>query len=299
METLWTTDDLRHLKKTHETFVGIDSDGCVFDTMSVKQKQFFHPLIIEYWGLQAGEKPLRACAEFVNLYSRNRGVNRFPALLQTFELYNSHPEVVSKGLPPIETGPLKGYVGSGLALGNPSLKEYVAAHPNEPELARLLNWSLAVNDAIDARMKPVPPYRWALQALELIHSNSDSIVVSQTPECALAKEWKLHGIDRFVCLIAGQELGTKVQHLQLATQGRFDASHALMVGDALGDLKAARQAGALFYPIVPGHEEESWQRFCEEAYPRFLEGRYAGTYADKLVQDFENCLPATPPWLEP
>ena len=32
---------LREFRKTHEFFVGIDSDGCAFDTMEVKHKERF------------------------------------------------------------------------------------------------------------------------------------------------------------------------------------------------------------------------------------------------------------------
>ena len=34
---------LRNLNPDHEFFIGIDSDGCVFDSMEVKQKEFFIP----------------------------------------------------------------------------------------------------------------------------------------------------------------------------------------------------------------------------------------------------------------
>lgn len=36
------------LPKHHDTLVGIDSDGCVFDTMTVKQREHFfrhHPAL--------------------------------------------------------------------------------------------------------------------------------------------------------------------------------------------------------------------------------------------------------------
>ena len=45
-----------------------------------------------------------------------------------------------------------------------------------------------------------------------------------------------------------------------------------MVGDAMGDYDAAMANGALFYPIDPGFEDQSWQRFFEEALPRFFNG---------------------------
>ena len=69
-----------------------------------------------------------------------------------------------------------------------------------------------------------------------------------------------------------------------------------MVGDAPGDLKAARANGALFYPIVPGDETTSWKRFFEEAIDKFISGQYAGEYEQQLIAEFEAHLPETPPW---
>jgi phosphoglycolate phosphatase-like HAD superfamily hydrolase len=291
----YTLDDLKALPQNHDTFVGIDSDGCVFDTMTVKQKLHFHPLIIKFWGLETCEKELRACAEFANLYSRFRGVNRFPALLRTFELFLGYPGVKASGVALPKIDALRAYINSGLPLGNPSLKAE-AERTQDPELLRLLEWSLAINVEIDTNMKPVPPYRWARQGLELIRAQSDAIVVSQTPEQALVKEWNLHQLHDYVSLIAGQELGTKVEHIQTATQGKYAQDRVLIIGDAQGDQAAAKKAHVLFYPINPGHEEESWERFCKEAYAKFLGRTFAGAYEQGLAEEFNTLLPEIPPW---
>ncbi len=66
-------------------------------------------------------------------------------------------------------------------------------------------------------------------------------------------------------MIAGQEMGKKADHLRLAAAGKYPADHVLMIGDAPGDLKAARANGFLFFPVNPGAEDASWQRFFEEA----------------------------------
>jgi hypothetical protein len=69
-----------------------------------------------------------------------------------------------------------------------------------------------------------------------------------------------------------------------------------MIGDAPGDLKAARKNNTLFYPINPGHEERSWQRFYEEGLDKFIQGEYAGSYEKQLIAEFDRYLPSTPPW---
>jgi hypothetical protein len=69
-----------------------------------------------------------------------------------------------------------------------------------------------------------------------------------------------------------------------------------MIGDAPGDMKAAKANNALFYPINPGDEETSWQRFEEEAVHKFLNLEYAGDYEAQVIAEFEAMLPETPPW---
>ena len=113
---------------------------------------------------------------------------------------------------------------------------------------------------------------------------------------ALRREWEEHDVAKFVALILGQEQGTKTQHLQIAAKGKYVPSHILMIGDATGDMKAARANDALFYPINPGHEDASWQRFHDEACDRFLAGTYAGAYEAALIKEFDSYLPSVPPW---
>jgi phosphoglycolate phosphatase-like HAD superfamily hydrolase len=292
---VYSVEDLTSLKAKHDSFVGIDSDGCVFDSMVVKQCNHFHPQIIRVWGLEKIEKQLREAAEFVNLYSVWRGSNRYPALLKVFELLWEWDEVAAVGvvLPALDS--IRSYVESGLPLGIPTLEAEVE-RTSDAELARLLEWSLAVNEDIDENMEEIPPFEHCEAALRKISENSDAIVVSQTPEDALVKEWNLHDIAKYMELIAGQELGTKAEHLELAAGSKYAPERVMLIGDAPGDLRAAQQVGACFYPIIPGAEVAAWERFNREAYDRFLAGEYTGAYEQKLIAEFEKCLPDTPPW---
>ncbi len=291
----FTKEDLINFKPQHASFVGIDSDGCVFDTMEIKQKQSFHKLIIAHWRLQSIEKQLRESAEFVNLYSKYRGRNRFPCLVQTIDLLRNRPEVIAAGVSLPEFKALRKFIDSGLPLSNLSLENQVK-QTGDPELARVLAWSQAVNKDIEKTVTNVPPYAWVLESLRLIHKHSDAICISQTPTEALVREWQQHKLIGYVEIIAGQELGTKTEHLRLATSGRYRPENILMIGDAPGDLSAAKSNQANFYPINPGQEVESWERFYKEAYHKFLRHEYSGAYEDGLIAGFEKLLPETPPW---
>jgi phosphoglycolate phosphatase-like HAD superfamily hydrolase len=122
------------------------------------------------------------------------------------------------------------------------------------------------------------------------------IVCSATPNQALVKEWAEHKMNHHVAAICGQEVGGKQEILQRTMAHGYGPDKVLMIGDAPGDLKAARGAGALFYPINPGHEEASWERFFTEACDRFLTGTYAGAYEAALITEFDRLLPERPPW---
>ncbi len=292
---LFTKDDLVNLKPTHATFVGIDSDGCVFDTMEIKQKQCFHKLIVSHWRLEPIEKQVRETAEFVNLYSRHRGNNRFLSLLLTFDLLGDRPEVKTSGVKLPGRKALNSFCDSGLPLANSTLEE-MAQQTGNAELAAILAWSRAVNREIEKTVTNVSPFKGVPESLQKIGANSDAICVSQTPTEALVREWRQHGLLGYVKAIAGQELGTKTEHLRLATAGRYKHDNILVIGDAPGDLKAARENQSHFYPINPGHEAWSWERFHQEAYARFLRQEYGGRYETRLIEEFDKLLPETPPW---
>lgn len=290
-----SAQELTALEPKHQFFVGIDSDGCAFDSMEVKHKECFCPQIIKYWELQAISKYAREAVEFVNLYSKWRGTNRWPALIMTLDLLRERPEVIKRGVKVTQANKVREFIASGKALSNDGLKEYMADHP-DPELDRAMQWSKAVNAAVADIVHNLPPFPYVRESLGLLQKSTDAIVVSATPTEALINEWRVNGIDKYVRAILGQELGTKKQHLKMATAGRYAANHVLMIGDALGDLDAARANNALFFPINPGHEDESWERLYKEGLQKFMNGQFGGAYEASLIAEFDKLLPSTPPW---
>lgn len=292
------TDPQAALKKfepKHDFFVGIDSDGCAFDTMEIKHKECFIPNTIKYWNLQPVSKYARAAGEFVNLYSKWRGINRFPALMKVFELLADWDEVKRRNVDIPYPKEIQDFIESGLPLGNPALEKLVD-EAGDAVLTQTLDWSQAVNATVADMVHGVPPFPNVRESLEKLSSFADMIVVSATPGEALEREWVEHDIARYVEVIAGQEMGKKSEHLAIAAGGKYPADRILMIGDAPGDMKAARANGALFFPVKPGHEEESWEFFVNEAIDIFRAGLYAGAYEAKLIEDFEAVLPEVPPW---
>jgi phosphoglycolate phosphatase-like HAD superfamily hydrolase len=279
--------------KRNAYLVGIDSDGCAFDTMEVKHKECFIPNTINSYELQGVSKYAREVAEFVNLYSKSRGINRFPALIETLERLARRPEVRSRRVDVKIPQGLVAWMRTESKLGNPALAAAVAAGGG-PDLVRALEWSQAVNDAVARIVRHVPPFPCVRECLERLAGRADMLVVSATPQEALRREWDEHSLAGYVSTICGQETATKKQALAVARQ--YDPGRALMIGDAPGDYDAAKANGALFFPINPGAEEASWRRLHDEGIDRFFSGTFAGSFQDSLLVEFDACLPEIPPW---
>src|SRR5512136_3017618 len=133
------------LKRNHDYLVGIDSDGCAFDTMELKHKECFIPNTINYYELQGVSRYAREAAEFVNLYSKSRGINRFPALVETLEWLQKRPEVRARGVRVSVPQSLRDWVQRETKLGNPALKKAVE-ETGDADLKLVLRWSEAVNE---------------------------------------------------------------------------------------------------------------------------------------------------------
>ena len=278
-----------------EFFIGIDSDGCVFDSMEPKHKECFCPAFINNFNLQSVSKYAREAWDFVNLYSQDRGCNRFHAVIKALNLLRERHEVIKRDADIMELPVLKAWTQRESKLGNPTLKAELD-RTDSPELSIVYQWSLDVNEAIEKIIRGVPPFPFFRESLDKMREKADVIVVSQTPTETLVREWAELGIDTLVRIIAGQELGTKSEHLQFAAQGKYPPNKILMIGDAPGDLKAAKSVGALFYPIIPGSEDDFWKRFHDEALDKFFGMSYEGSYQESLLAEFNKSLPEKAFW---
>ncbi len=285
---------LRDFKPTKEFFVGIDSDGCIFDSMEIKHKECFAPMFIKYFELQAVSKYAREVWEFVNLYSKTRGANRFPALSAAIKLLAARHQVRARRVKMPDLTALDEWIQRETKLGNATLNAEVKN--GNRGLEQVKRWSDAVNAQIEDIVKGVPPFPLVRECLQKINQKAEAMCISQTPAEALKREWAEHGIDQYVRMIAGQEMGTKTEHIKFAAVAKYAPNRILMIGDAPGDFNAAKKNGALFFPVNPGHEEASWQRLYEEGLDRYFAGTYAGGYEAALVKEFDACLPEKPAW---
>jgi hypothetical protein len=96
------------------------------------------------------------------------------------------------------------------------------------------------------------------------------IIVSRISGEALNREWAEHNIDSHVKIICGQEYGSKAGHIQYTANVKFPGVKILMSDDAPEEKIAAKSNGALFYPLNPGYQKDSWELSYKEGIDCFF-----------------------------
>src|SRR2546423_15180155 len=89
--------------------------------MEIKHKECFTPMYIKHFQLQAVSKYARETWDFVNLYSKTRGANRFPALSRALNLLRARPQVIARKVHVPETKPIDEWIARESKLGNATL----------------------------------------------------------------------------------------------------------------------------------------------------------------------------------
>lgn len=290
---------LDNFKKTKDYLVCVDSDGCLLDNMELKHKECFCPATINVWNLQGASRFVRECAEYVNLYSKSRGRNRFPAIVLTLELAYERFELKERGYVLPDLSPLKNWIEQTPVLGAKALEDYAKTRDDlDPILDTAVRWSREVDSNIEHIVRNIKPFPHVKETLKKLSEFANIVVVSATPNEALTRELTSCGIAELVDIIAGQEAGTKSQCIKRAKSAGFDDDHVLKIGDAPGDLEAAMDNNVLYHPIVPGKETESWKRIYDESADIFKNLKYRGEYMDELCKEFFLVLKDVPPWKE-
>jgi phosphoglycolate phosphatase-like HAD superfamily hydrolase len=280
-----TKEEITGFVPAKEFFVGIDSDGTAFDSMNIKHIKSMFPAAVEVWNINEGRDEFEKKWHQFNLYSTNRGKNRFTGLLYALE---EQRKSGFKAIAP-DTGPLQDFVENSEALSNAALRAWMKKHPHSL-LDDVMRWSMRSDELFEEYTRELLPFANVEAALKAMAEKADIMVVSSASGKGLDKDWSYAGLTQYTALLAGQELGSKKNQLGMGAAGKYPPSKILMIGDAPGDLEAARSIDAMFFPIVPGKEGESWLRLREEGLRRFFSGTFKGEYEDSLIREFMELL---------
>ena len=275
---------LDNFNKQKDFLICIDSDGCAIDTMDIKHIKCFGPCMVTEWNLEEWKEPILERWNEVNLYTLTRGINRFKglavALIEINEKY-----ITIEGLDEFVR-----WTEETKELSNESL-EVEIEKTNNICLKKALEWSKSVNKSIDLLSDDEKcPFEGVKEAIILAKKVADIAIVSSANEKAVLDEWNKHGLLENVDIVLTQNIGSKSYCINKLIAKGYSRNNVLMVGDALGDLKAAEENEALSYPIMVRKEKESWIRFSKEALERFTSNSYYGEYQEKVIAEFKENL---------
>ncbi|WP_283703668.1 HAD family hydrolase [Clostridium perfringens] len=275
---------LDNFNKQKDFLICIDSDGCAIDTMDIKHIKCFGPCMVTEWNLEEWKEPILERWNEVNLYTLTRGINRFKglaiALIEINEKY-----ITIEGLDEFVR-----WTEETKELSSESL-EVEIEKTNNICLKKALEWSKSVNKSIDLLSDDEKcPFEGVKEAIILAKKVADIAIVSSANEKAVLDEWNKHGLLENVDIVLTQNIGSKSYCINKLIAKGYSRNNVLMVGDALGDLKAAEENEALYYPIMVRKEKESWIRFSKEALERFTSNSYYGEYQEKVIAEFKENL---------
>ncbi|MCE9656072.1 HAD family hydrolase [Clostridium celatum] len=266
--------------KNKDFLICIDSDGCAIDTMDIKHIKCFGPCMITEWNLEKWRKTILDSWNEVNLYTLTRGINRFKGLAVALTEINDK-YIKIEGLDEF----LK-WTEETLELSNESL-EAELEKTNNICIKRALEWSKAVNKSIDLLSDDEKcPFEGVKEAIIAAKKIADIAIVSSANEKAVLDEWSHNGLLENVDIVLTQNIGSKAYCISKLIEKGYDRTKVLMVGDALGDLKAAESNEVLYYPIMVKKEKDSWERFTKEALEKFIGDLYIGEYQEKVINEF-------------
>ena len=270
-------------EKLNDFLVCVDSDGCAMDTMEIKHRECFAPEMIKTWNLHENEEYILNLWYDLNLYTQTRGINRFKGLAETFKI------ISEKGIEIEDLDSLLNWVDTTNELSNRSLKDEIEK-TNSKALKMALEWSLNVNEAIENLPKGDEPFENVKEGLETLSKIVDISVVSSANGEALNDEWNRNDLVKYLRALLGQEAGTKQHCIAELKKKGYDIDKILMVGDAPGDLQAAKNNDVKFYPILVSKEGFSWERLVNEAVPKLINGEFDEIYQNQLIDEFNSSL---------
>lgn len=256
----------------------VDSDGCIIDGMTVKHLECFGPCLIEEWDFKDHNLEIIKYWNKINLYSMTRGINRFKGLFMALEHANK------EGYSNIDLTDMNKWIEKTKELSNNSLKKEIEETSSDI-LKKALKWSENVNERVenlpDEKKKA---FQGVKECLELASQYADIAVVSSANSRAVEVEWENNQLLEYVDVVMTQECGSKTDCLNLMLSKGYNNNRVLMVGDAPGDMEAAKNSGVLFYPIMVGSEVESWMNFRETILDFFI----GETYEKELMNECES-----------
>lgn len=264
--------------------VCVDSDGCVFDGMTIKHNRCFGPALLDIWSLEGQREAVLNYWDTLNLYTVTRGINRFQGLLKQL-IY-----MTEQGWIEIDVSRFAQWVKTTDELSAKRLEKELENNPDDCMLLAI-QWSNAANRRIEKLLpSDILPFVGVSEVFAQIQGRTDIAIISSANKNAVMTEWQRNDLLKYVDVVMTQENGTKAQCIKQLKDKGYKQDRIIMIGDALGDLDAALENGILFYPIRANQEVDCWHQFRDSYFNSFIEGAYKSRQMQEQIIVFEENL---------
>lgn len=263
-----------------DKIIFIDSDGTVMDSMTLKHNLCFGPALIETYNLDLYKEDILNKWNEINLYSLTRGINRFDGHYMILKYIDAKYQKISF------LNQFKIWLDTTKAKANSNLNSYI--EQGHKELKPILAWSNLTNEKIVLHQEEVKPFANVYNVIKELAKTFRIVIISSANNKAVMHEWEKFKLLPLVDEVCTQEMGSKSECITKILE-QLKPKDAIMLGDAIGDLEAAQINKISFYPIMPLHENESWQDFLKIYSKDFYNSIYKNKEND-IIANFYKIL---------
>jgi phosphoglycolate phosphatase-like HAD superfamily hydrolase len=270
---------MKDYNKSSEYLICVDNDGTVMDTMLLKHKFAIAPAFFETYKVQDFDGKKMDHWLKTNLFTKNRGVNRFLALDEMIDYL---------GIGSVDQEDYKTWLKNTNHMSISSLKEELDKKTNSISLNLAYKWSMLVNDYLSNLEKP-QIFNNAYDVLKKYHNIVDFVGVSTANIKALTSDWTEGKVIDFFKSLGSQEDGVKSLIISNLIKKGYKKENILMVGDANGDYIAAMDNNIKYFPMIPGQEDDSWLEL-DNAIEKLMNHNFDEEYQEKLLENYNKAL---------
>lgn len=267
-------------QKTEDYLVLLDLDGTIADILDAKHKLCFGPSLVEIWNLYEYEDDIIEKWKQMNLYSLNRGINRYYALLKIL-LYVNEKYVKIYGLDEFSN-----WISESTDLTEENLKAKYEQTGERIFLNALEFSKLAFEKMSVIEKERLKSFEKGVEVVKNLSKDCDILAYTDLDINKAHRFLKDYEIDDCIKDVKEKREVLNTDFINKLAYLDYNRNQIILIGDGIEDYSFSKNAEILFYPILVKNENRSWSDFEQEAKKRFLICDYEGKYQQIVNKEF-------------
>lgn len=256
----------------------ISGEGTFFDSRPMLHWGCLGLSMIEEWKLEQWKVQILNRWKKLRLGHVTRGINRFRGLALALK-------EVDGAIAPIFG--INEFIRLVLNTEELTVQELERHVEEAPIFSKVISWSNRVDERIsNISLEEDAFFEQLKQVIVSLNGKAD---------CSLFLEMEFGGgklkkmlmeLPSYVTSVVTCGKADRIKEVQKLIDMGYEKNNILYCSDIVEDARIAEQTGILFFPVMAGIENESWERFKNEGMQRWLTGRYDEAYQEQLKNEF-------------